>query len=114
MSADRRTPVIGLTGGIGAGKSVVARILGHVGLAPETGQLDRAKHEFHDFSGNLRARLKNVRPVKLQTGYLDQLNRQRWALGSAMVAPGLAAFGYPLRREATRRKLDALDSRDDG
>ena len=31
MSAERRTPVIGLTGGIGAGKSAVARILADLG-----------------------------------------------------------------------------------
>ncbi|MEM1056684.1 MAG: sulfotransferase [Bacteroidota bacterium] len=88
---------------------VCSRLLAHVGLTLQDGQLDRGKHEFHDFSGNLRARLKNVRPVQLQTGYLDKLNRQRWALGTAMVAPGLAAFGYPLRRAATRRHLDALN-----
>ncbi|MEL6614572.1 MAG: sulfotransferase [Bacteroidota bacterium] len=87
---------------------VVARILGHVGLTPAPDQLDRAQHEYHDFSGNLRARLKNVRPVALQTGYLDKLNARRWALGTAMVAPGLRAFGYPLGREATREHLDAL------
>ena len=86
----------------------VSRILRHVHLGLQEGQLDRARHNFHDFSGNLRARLKNVRPVRLQTGYLDKLNRQRWALGTAMVAPGLLAFGYPFRRDATRRQLAAL------
>ena len=89
---------------------VVARLLAAVGLAPEAGQLDRARHAFHDFSGNLRARLKNVRPVQLQTGYLDALSAGRWRLGTAMVAPGLKAFGYPLGREATRRHLAALDA----
>lgn len=91
-------------------EGVVARLLAHVGLRVEEGQLDRARHEFHDFSGNLRARLKNVRPVQLQTSYLDNLDGQRWALGTAMVAPGLAAFGYPFGREATRRKLVALEA----
>ena len=90
---------------------VLARILGHVGLALEDGQLDREKHDFHDFSGNLRTRLRSVRPVQLETGYLDTLGPRRWALGTALAAPALAAFGYPMRRTSTRRHLDSLDLR---
>ena len=89
-------------------ETVVRRLLRHVDLAPAEGQFDRSAHTFHDFSGNLRARLRDVRPLRLDTPYLDALSARKWTLGTALTAAGLRAFGYPLGRSATRRALAQL------
>ena len=54
-------PVIGLTGGVGSGKSSVARIMAEVGLDPAT-----AGRYPHEFSGGQRQRIAIARAMVLR------------------------------------------------
>jgi len=67
----------------------------------ESRLFDPAIKQSHEFSGNRRFISEGLKTIKLDTRYLDNLTSNQWFSGSAMVAPTLAVFGYPvIRRRA--------------
>jgi dephospho-CoA kinase len=101
--------IVGLTGGIGSGKSAAASLFGHLGAAVV--DTDAIAHELTGSSGMAMPALKAAFGAALASadGSLDRPAMRRLAFSDPAARSRLEAILHPLIREESRRLCEAAD-----
>ncbi|WP_323990891.1 MULTISPECIES: dephospho-CoA kinase [Nguyenibacter] len=95
--------VLGLTGGIGMGKSTVARLLGTAGFA--VFDADAAVHALQAPGGRALPAIADLVPGSVRDGVLDRAVLRRAALADPQIMRGLERIIHPMVRQERMRFL---------
>lgn len=95
--------VLGLTGGIGMGKSTVARLLGAAGFA--VFDADAAVHALQAPGGRALPAIADLVPGSVRDGVLDRAVLRRAALADPQIMRGLERIIHPMVRQERMRFL---------
>jgi len=110
LSAPRRVPVIGLTGGIGSGKSAAADMFAELGAAVV--DTDRIAHQLTGPGGAAMAALAEAfgGQVVRDDGGLDRDAMRRLAFDDTAARGRLEALLHPMIRAESERRIAASEA----